>query len=576
MNDDKNVINLDAQNNNKSDKMKIYENITKCNNEQNNNRIPTLITQNKTNPRIKVDIIKNNNIPSKTQEKNNEFKPMSLENDKNKLLIQEKDNKIDKLNKAINILTSKIETLNKKENESENIIKELNFSIIEYKQKIASNEKRNIFLNKIKTYQEDNNIEKITMEYEIEMNNLRNNNDQWEIKNKKLIFENKILNEKVKNFTAEKENDIKIIKDDNQNKIKVFEDNISALNDKIEKLKKKCLENENEKKNANIEEFTGLNQKIQLKLVENEKNNLAKENQKIKTENDELKKKLEDKEKIIEKLQTEIENMDYCSNRENKKQTLNQNIFLKGNCSNMKELINENEILKRENNQLKLGFTRMTSAIDEANQLYNEKLQEFNNQILIKNNKLREYKNKISVLKLKINELYFKQLNLNNSSQMISKLNDMSICTLNQSCDSNKTSRNSNLSCNTKDILKQRTFNQPNIFSPMKIINKNINMGNNNQIYGNLISPRFPPNQTEMELKTENSINDRIEFKHNKNLTDGTIKAGRIKNMLFTKSDSETQQFINRNKEEVKQEIDYIKEFKKTLIKIDNKLNKVK
>ena len=576
MNEDKNVSNLEGEN--KSNKLKIYENI-KIDNNQSGINNPILKIQNQPNPPIKLNVIEKNNnisnIPSKNQEKNIDLKSTSVENDKNKLL-QEKDNKIEKLNKAINILNSKIETLNKKGNESENIIKELNFAIIEYKQKIASNEKKNIFLNKIKTYQEDNNIEKITMEYETEMNNLRNNNDQWEIKNQKLIFENKILNEKLKTFSIEKENEIKNINNIHQNKIKTYEDNISALNDEIEKLKKKCLENENALKNAKLKEISELNQKAQLKLIEGEKNNLVQENKKIKTENEEMKKNLEEKEKTIEKLQTEIENMDYCSNRESKQQNLNQSAMVRGNCLNIEELINEIEFLKNENIELKSGFTRMTSAIDEANQLYNEKLLEFNNQILLKNNKLREYKNKISILKFKINELYLKQLNPNTNNSIIPNMSDISFCNLDQSFNTNKINRNSNLSCNTKNVLKQKTYNQPNYLTPMRIINKNINIGNNNQICGNLLSPRVSGNTIEMFPRTDNRIKDNIEFQQYRNHTEGTIKNEKIENINSTKSVREMQEFINKNKEVGKKEIDYIKEFKKTLSKIENKLNKVK
>ena len=155
-------------------------------------------------------------------------------------------------------------------------------------------------------------------------------------------------------------------------------------------------------------------------------------------------------------------------------------------------------------------------------------------------------------------------------------MSDISYCNLDQSFNTNKITRNTNLSCNTKNVLKQNTFNQPNYFTPMRIINKNINIGNNNQICGNLLSPRVSDNAIEMITKTDNRIKDNIEFRKYRNHTEGTIKNGKIENMYSTKSVREMQEFINRNKEVGKKEIDYIKEFKKTLSNIENKLNKVK
>ena len=110
----------------------------------------------------------------------------------------------------------------------------------------------------------------------------------------------------------------------------------------------------------------------------------------------------------------------------------------------------------------------------------------------------------------------------------------------------------------------------------MRIINKNINIGNNNQICGNLLSPRVSGNTIEMFPRTDNRIKDNIEFQQYRNHTEGTIKNEKIENINSTKSVREMQEFINKNKEVGKKEIDYIKEFKKTLSKIENKLNKVK
>jgi hypothetical protein len=93
-------------------------------------------------------------------------------------------------------------------------------------------------------------------------------------------------------------------------------------------------------------------------------------------------------------LEVEIEKYDFENNNNHKDKIKDE------------KMVNEMNNLKHENEELKKMFKTMTQGINEANELYNEKLIAFNKQILYKNNKLLEYKNKISVLKVKINELY--------------------------------------------------------------------------------------------------------------------------------------------------------------------------
>ena len=51
------------------------------------------------------------------------------------------------------------------------------------------------------------------------------------------------------------------------------------------------------------------------------------------------------------------------------------------------------------------NIRQTNNEIKKLNELYNEKLNSFHNELSLKNNKINEYKNKISILKNKINEL---------------------------------------------------------------------------------------------------------------------------------------------------------------------------
>ena len=223
----------------------------------------------------------------------------------------------------------------------------------------------------------------------------------------------------------------------------------------------------------------------------------------------------------------------------------------------------------------------MTQGINEANALYNEKLTSFNKQILLKNNKLLEYKNKISVLKVKINELY-DELNtlkgtnsVNNNSFFNTSFINNSIINTNNNI--NKTKIITNLNAYTyssktvdrKDIKDNMSFNKMTSMinlnnSKDDIINKDKNIIKNDiivpQIKKEILIPQTPqitkeafiPKLSEEEItenKAQNKIQNKPEIKNNKQ--------------------SDIQEFINKNKEEDKNRINFLKEYKEILDKYD-------
>ena len=289
----------------------------------------------------------------------------------------EKESKIEILNKEINILRNKNKLIEEDLSNKEQKIIELNNELIIYKKKKESNEELIIFQNKINEYDTDKKIEN----YELELNKIKNNLNESEIQNSKLILENNILLNKIENINKEKNTEIKVIESLYQKQIDNYNKTITELNNKL-------VASLNEKKNNKND----IEKENKIKILNEENSKYKKDLEQIMLEKEELKKISLDKDKIIEKLEVEIEKYDFENNNKDKIKDDN--------------MINEINNLRHENEELKKMFKSMTQGINKANELYNEKLIAFNKQILYKNNKLLEYKNKISVLKVKINELY--------------------------------------------------------------------------------------------------------------------------------------------------------------------------
>ena len=133
------------------------------------------------------------NLKQLIETKDKEIKSINEENKNNKIIILEKqkiitdnENKIEILNNEIYILKNKNELLEKDLNDKLQKMKELNNSLIEYQQKIKTNEESINFINKIK---ECDNTDKKIENYEIELNKLRNDLNELEIKNSQLTFD---------------------------------------------------------------------------------------------------------------------------------------------------------------------------------------------------------------------------------------------------------------------------------------------------------------------------------------------------------------------------------------------------
>jgi len=593
-----------------------------------------------------------NDLKLLIEKKNKEINYINKENEKNTKLLLEKEkeimnsqNKIETVTNEITKLKNKNENLVKEVNDKEDQIKELNYTLMEYKQKIISNEETDKFINKLKdSFVESNNdINKAIENFENEINILKNKLNESEIKNSKLTFDNNILSNKIESIYKEKDEQIKVIESLYQKQIDNCNKSISQLNDK---LLQSLKENSN-KISSDEESFNKrIEQEKKMKLLEVENIKFKKEIEGMMHEKEELKKISLDKDKIIEKLEVEIEKYDYENNNNNKDK------FKKEEYE--KEINN----LKKENEELKVMFKKMTQGINEANVLYNEKLVNFNKQILLKNNKLLEYKNKISVLKVKINELH-EELSLlrgsttnttnnvnNNSFFNTSFINNSIINTNTSQKNTDKLSSNSVLLNKNYSTINNRLNTQTNNnnndyekkaigvsaynsktvdrrdikengsltkMNSMTNINKskddinNVNKEKktfNNENYMAQIKKEILIPQTPQINKENKEYIDKNEIKEskisqtpminkelfmpqikneiiltqtpqiNKEFLNPTINKDNAENKnLTTNKNSDIQDFINKNKEEDKNRINFLKEYKEILDKYGSNLS---
>ena len=442
-----NILNKDKEEENQN---KNEGSSQKVQNEEQNENFQDLEKTLINSMKLEIIRIKENLSQSQTKvnelfQENNRLKLLQLENSK-KLSIKEdiiNSNKIE-----INRLQSKNNTLESENEEKKNLIQELNYKIIELTQKIESFESINKINEKLKGNEPDN----IQKDYLVEINKLYNKINEIEIRNGKLIFDNKNLKNKLETLKNDKKNEIEILELLNKKKIENLEKNILNLNNTINEL---INENKKQPKEINYyqiqnevyQNFSELEKKI--RKYDNDNFLLKKENQNLKNENEELKIIINGKENIIEKLQLNISKMEndfkikISELNSNFKSPINNNIksnlvdanINENNNEIVENLLNEQKRLMEENEILKNNYEQMTVGINEANELFVNKQKEYENVINYQNEKLKEYKFKISLLKIKINELhsekeFLRDKNIKNQNNFYQNINDNILSTI--------------------------------------------------------------------------------------------------------------------------------------------------
>ena len=486
--------------------------------------------------RVKENLSQSQSKVNELFQENNRLKLLQLEISK-KLSVKEdiiNSNKVE-----INRLQSKNNILESENESKKNNIQDLNYKIIELSQKIESLESINKITQKIKN-KEPENIEK---DYLLELNQLYNKINEIEIKNAKLNFDNKILENKIKFEKNDKNNEIEMLQILHKKKIENLEKNIVNLNNTIKDLindnKKEPKEiNYNQIQNDVYQNFSELEQK--LRKYDNDNFLFKKENQKLKNENEELKIILNGKENIINKLQSNIDKIEndfkikiseLNSNFKSQINNMNNNIIENNNNinnnENIENLVNDNKRLIEENEVLKNNYEQMTLDINEANELFVNKQKEYENIINYQNEKLKEYKFKISLLKIKINELHREISSLKN----------------NRGIDNNQ----------------------------LSFISQNNNNIGNNQFkmeQKKLVShtPKIRPKRKDIPFDLNLEKNDNNNEIENNNDIFGDIKISEVPKL------TENQQRLDSNIDQ--QDLKNIQEYKNILNKIDEQLNK--
>ena len=506
--------------------------------------------------------------------KNKEFDNLNSENNKLKLLLIEEQKKIiDKENNlhSINLQKNNLEEkLNKYKVESDKMqstIKELNYKLIELNQNIISKENIYNFNNKINNalnkddINEENKNTIRNEKYDIELKRLSNLIDELEIKNNRLMFDNKILNNKISTIINDKNSEISIYKSIYQNQINNLNKIIDNLSNKMAQLFSERKIQKNFGNNGNnlikkeiLEKFNELENK--LNVYDKENCNLRKINQNIKSELEELKLVGDSKEKIIQKLQTDFELMENeYNNNIYKTQTIDDNLKINdiNKSQYINELLNNQKALGKENKDLKFGLKQMTKKINDANKLYYKKKAEYDKTLEIRDNKLKEYKTKISLLKRKINELH-QEINIlkENKEDFMNNINHYSFLTQNNNEVKNIKKEKQKLRNFTPKSRGNRVNNFPFEINIGNRMTQNNEFNDYNDIFGDLKISEVPK---------ENIF----------------IKPGNLKPISKEKNNKEKNwpknekmdlAELNNNKQNLK----YIQEYKDTLNKIDEQI----
>ena len=548
------------------------------------------IINSKKDPNINTLQSQINNFKQIIEEKNREIEFLKNENRNNLSSNKQSEfisneNKVEKINKKLDLIKVRNDILTKNLKDKEQEILDLNNIILEYKQKIESNEQSSNFINEIKKNIRDENAAKQIEKYEIELNKIKNKLDESEIKNKKLLFENNILADKIKNIELDKNEEIRINESLHQKQIDNYNKNISELNEKIKELiqEKETNKNENINKDEYINKKDIINElnKKQDKIRQLDEDNfkLKKEMQQMINKNDELTIIIKNKDLIIEKLETEIEKFDFQEkNKNGKENELNNEKY-----KNIEENLEKIEILEKENEELRLGLQNMTEGVNKANELYNEKLNSFHNELLLKNNKLNEYKNKISILKSKINELSNELILIkgganNNSYYNASFINNSII---NTNPNANTITKYKNDMINNNLMLNKKYYNNystnrgntaainankvNNPLGEAYIQNINKKENNNNQINNNYYNiSKF------RSLGSLNKINENNNINNSNSNTNIYRNKAVLNNAVVGTKTSDTQDFINKNKEEDQNHMNFLKEYRETLDKFQS------
>ena len=558
------------------------------------------------------EIIYNNNLENIDISKQKEINLLKEEIIKYKQELSNLEQNL--LNKDLiieenNIILKKIkeenENLMKENQNKEKTIKELNYKIIELEQ----NNKLNNTIQKLfdknkeisKDIEQNNNLDNNVFleKLNIENINLQNKVNEFEIKNSKLIFENQSLLNKIELQSEEHKREKNLLNFVAEKKLNHYTQEIellrTKLNNELNKQKNEIL-NSNNLTNDNIiknnEIYNKLNEmRNKINILDDENFNLKKEIEKINYINEELQIKLKGKEEILLELQNNMNNITSEINNNDKNIIINKNIKNEKDYKNIiNNLLKENEELKINNENIINEINNNIGNNEDANKIL-ERNEEYENVIILQQKKLKEYKYKISILKIKVNELHNELFNLKNNkdnfnisqneqdqNKFHSPIQSILLNRNNKNDVKNNKKKIKNISRNYDNnvneqnkIKRKKEYIQIEKFHNDSFDKSPVIIGQNNQ-------------KIKIHVETnEENINNENDIKNSHKYEEEEIKGE--KNIIYTSEDkdinengkfTETQEFINKNIDEDKKQLQFIKEYKETLNKVDEDINNLK
>jgi len=389
-----NKVNI-TKDNNQNEQVKLLQNELKKSNQKINNLIKEISKNKQIIEQISGEKKKLIEKDKKNQEQikiliGSSNKREKEKDEKNKNILNEKEVKINELEKEVsrlkNLLNNQTETENKIENlnnecnklKNENLEKDNQIKMLKIEINNKSKDKENELTNKI-----NENIE------------LQRNNEEL----KKELSNNKKLQNDLIKESKQKDEQLQKLKNENQinmeekekeiKNVKQILDNLQKDNENLKKIEKELKEKINSKIDDLIkkdDEINDLNQKYQSiqKELENEKNvnNELKEKENEENKIYQLQNQLNEKEKIINSLNQENINLKSQINNENQKKSY----FEKEYQTNKKEL---NEKEKEINNKISiLEDNENNLKIENIDIIDNIKQNEKNINLINENNML--------------------------------------------------------------------------------------------------------------------------------------------------------------------------------------------
>ena len=295
--------------------------------------------------------------------------------------------------------------LNKKIKILENKNKQLNYQLIETMQKLkrAENDLKNPLLQKINQNINSKNISLNISEIKTNFTKFNNKLDENDIIISKLKFDKKALEMKLEEEKISHENELKLMLNYKNSELSVYQKTLDNIKNQISN--NNVTNNDNDSPlNLNsknyIQKFTEFENKIMT--LSNEINNYKLDKKKLENKINSLKNNIIEKDNTINTLNKRI--IETEGNFNLKLLEIQQ--FSDENKEQFEQLVNERDELLKKNQELSNGLLQFDDKVKEANNIFINKTEFYNQSLYLYKNKINDYKKKINILKKKINELY--------------------------------------------------------------------------------------------------------------------------------------------------------------------------